>query len=155
MSISTFHFLSPIGLLQVRLSDDGLQACHFVTAELDEVIVHHAEVQQIRDLLNSYFESGQLPHYPIDPAIGTSFQLSVWAELRKIPAGSSVSYAEIAKRLNRPKAAQAVGNANGQNPVLLFNPCHRVIGAAGNLVGYSGGLWRKEWLLAKEGATLF
>lgn len=155
MSISTFHFLSPIGLLQLQLSDNGLQACHFVTVESEEVIVHHAEVQQIRGLLNDYFESGQLPYYPIDPTIGTSFQLSVWAELRKIPAGSSATYAEIAKRLNRPKAAQAVGNANGQNPVLLFNPCHRVIGASGNLVGYSGGLWRKEWLLAREGATLF
>jgi methylated-DNA-[protein]-cysteine S-methyltransferase len=75
--------------------------------------------------------------------------------LRKIPTGSSVTYAEIAQRLKMPKAAQAVGNANGQNPILLFNPCHRVIGASGKLVGYSGGLWRKEWLLAKEGATLF
>ena len=155
MSISTFHFLSPIGLLQLQLSDDGLQSCRFVTEESEDVIVHLTKVQQIRGMLQYYFESGQLPHFPIDPSVGTSFQQSVWGELRKIPAGSSVTYAEIAKRLNRPKAAQAVGNANGQNPILLFNPCHRVIGAAGKLVGYSGGLWSKEWLLAKEGATLF
>jgi methylated-DNA-[protein]-cysteine S-methyltransferase len=75
--------------------------------------------------------------------------------LTEIPAGSTATYAEIAKRLEMPKGAQAVGNANGQNPILLFYPCHRVIGSTGKLVGYSGGLWRKEWLLAKEGATLF
>ena len=155
MSVSTFHFLSPIGLLQVRLSNNGLQSCYFVEEESKELIAHPTEVELIKDLLFAYFESGKLPHFPIDPSIGTSFQKSVWEELRKIPAGSSVTYAEIAKRLKSPKAAQAVGNANGQNPILLFNPCHRVIGAAGNLVGYSGGLWRKEWLLAKEGATLF
>jgi methylated-DNA-[protein]-cysteine S-methyltransferase len=118
--------------------------------------IHHAvEVQSIKSMLAVYFESGLWQGYPTDSSVGTPFQQQVWSELRKIPTGSSVTYAEIAQRLNMPKAAQAVGNANGQNPILLFNPCHRVIGASGKLVGYSGGLWRKEWLLAKEGATLF
>jgi methylated-DNA-[protein]-cysteine S-methyltransferase len=118
--------------------------------------IHHAtEVQSIKSMLEVYFESGLWQDYPTDPSVGTPFQQQVWSELRKIPTGSSVTYAEIAQRLKMPKAAQAVGNANGQNPILLFNPCHRVIGASGKLVGYSGGLWRKEWLLAKEGATLF
>jgi methylated-DNA-[protein]-cysteine S-methyltransferase len=118
--------------------------------------IHHtAEVQSIKLMLEVYFESGIWQDYPTDPSVGSPFQQQVWSELRKIPTGSSVTYAEIAQRLKMPKAAQAVGNANGANPILLFNPCHRVIGASGKLVGYSGGLWRKEWLLAKEGATLF
>jgi methylated-DNA-[protein]-cysteine S-methyltransferase len=155
MSLSTFHISSPIGTLRLVLSDLGLQSCYFVEEESEESVVHPTKVQLIKGLLKTYFESGILPNFPADPTIGTPFQQRVWEELRKIPSGSSVTYAEIAQRLKMPKAAQAVGNANGQNPILLFNPCHRVIGASGKLVGYSGGLWRKEWLLAKEGATLF
>ena len=116
---------------------------------------HSIEIQQIKRILVSYFETGRLQPFPIDPSLGTTFQQKVWTALKEIPTGSTVTYAEIAKRLDLPKGAQAVGNANGQNPVLLFHPCHRVVGSTGNLVGYSGGLWRKEWLLAKEGATLF
>jgi methylated-DNA-[protein]-cysteine S-methyltransferase len=155
MAISTFYFSSPIGILHVQLSDDGLQSCSFVEQALSEVIEHPAEAQQIKDLLKSYFESGNLAPFPIDPKVGTPFQQSVWQQLKNIPKGQTVSYLDIAKRLKMPKAAQAIGNANGQNPILLFHPCHRVIGSTGKLVGYSGGLWRKEWLLAKEGATLF
>jgi len=155
MSISSFYFSSPIGLLHLELSDQGLRSCRFVEEVLSDEIHHAAEVQSIKSMLEVYFESGIWQDYPTDPSVGTPFQQQVWSELRKIPTGSSVTYAEIAQRLKMPKAAQAVGNANGQNPILLFNPCHRVIGASGKLVGYSGGLWRKEWLLAKEGATLF
>jgi methylated-DNA-[protein]-cysteine S-methyltransferase len=155
MSISSFYYSSPIGILHLLLSDLGLQACLFVEEVLSDEIHHDSEVQSIKSMLEVYFESGIWQEYPTDPSIGTPFQQQVWSELRKIPTGSSVTYAEIAQRLKMPKAAQAVGNANGQNPILLFNPCHRVIGASGKLVGYSGGLWRKEWLLAKEGATLF
>jgi len=155
MSVSSFHFLSPIGILHLLLSDDGLRACSFVEEVSDELILHPVEVEQIKGILQSYFETGILRDFPIDPSIGTPFQQSVWKELQKIPAGNTGTYAEIALRIKQPKAAQAVGNANGQNPVLLFNPCHRVIGSSGKLVGYSGGVWRKEWLLVKEGATLF
>jgi methylated-DNA-[protein]-cysteine S-methyltransferase len=155
MFVSSFYYSSPIGVLHLLLSDQGLQSCTFSEAISTERIEHPAEVQQIKQILTEYFDSGTLTSFPTDPSIGTEFQRQVWSELRKIPAGSSVTYAEIAQRLKTPKAAQAVGNANGQNPILLFNPCHRVIGSSGKLVGYSGGLWRKEWLLAKEGATLF
>jgi len=155
MAISTFYFSSPIGILHIQLSDDGLQSCSFVEQALPETIEHPAEAQQIKNFLQSYFESGNLAAFPIDPKVGTPFQQRVWQELKNIPKGQTVSYLDIAKRLKMPKAAQAIGNANGQNPILLFHPCHRVIGSTGKLVGYSGGLWRKEWLLAKEGATLF
>lgn len=155
MTISTFYYSSPIGILHIQLSDDGLRSCSFVEQVQPEIIEHKMEVQQIITLLQAYFESGNLAPFPIDPKVGTPFQQRVWQELKNIPKGQTASYLDIAKRLKIPKAAQAIGNANGQNPILLFHPCHRVIGSTGKLVGYSGGLWRKEWLLAKEGATLF
>ncbi|WP_024575546.1 MULTISPECIES: methylated-DNA--[protein]-cysteine S-methyltransferase [unclassified Afipia] len=85
---------------------------------------------------------------------GTPFQRKVWAELQKIRAGKTSSYGAFAARLNVPNAARAVGLANGSNPVSVVVPCHRLIGADGSLTGYGGGLARKEWLLAHEGAAL-
>ena len=85
---------------------------------------------------------------------GTPFQREVWAALRTIPAGRTVSYGTLATRLNRPNAMRAVGMANGANPVSIVVPCHRVIGADGSLTGYGGGLPRKQWLLEHEGVRL-
>ena len=96
-------------------------------------------------------ELAALDPVPLD-AGGTPFQRDVWAALRSVPAGSTVTYAEIARRIGRPKAVRAVGAANGSNPVSLFVPCHRVVGKDG-LRGYAGGLTRKEWLLAHEAAA--
>lgn len=81
---------------------------------------------------------------------GTAFQLSVWNGLREIPAGTTISYGELARRIRLPRAVRAVGLANGSNPVGLVVPCHRVIGSDGSLTGYGGGLERKKWLLAHE-----
>ncbi len=155
MANSEIYFSSPIGILRIELADAGLRSCHFVEHEEVEILHHPVEIQQIKQYLQSYFETGILQNFRVDPSIGTPFQQKVWKALTEIPKGSTATYAEIAKRLDMPNGAQAVGNANGQNPILLFHPCHRVIGSTGKLVGYSGGLWRKEWLLAKEGATLF
>ena len=83
---------------------------------------------------------------------GTEFQRQVWQALRDIPVGTTTSYGELAKRIGRPKAVRAVGLANGANPIGIVIPCHRVIGAGGKLTGYGGGLPRKRWLLAHEGA---
>lgn len=83
---------------------------------------------------------------------GTPFQQEVWGALRAIPVGATVTYAELARRVGRPAAARAVGTINGRNPVTIVVPCHRVVGADGSLTGYSGGLWRKRWLLRHEGA---
>ncbi len=88
---------------------------------------------------------------PVD-AGGTSFQKDVWAALRAIPAGSTITYAELARRVGRPRAVRAVGAANGANPVSIVVPCHRVVGKDG-LRGYAGGLPRKAWLLGHEGAA--
>jgi methylated-DNA-[protein]-cysteine S-methyltransferase len=85
---------------------------------------------------------------------GTVFERQVWAELRKIPAGSTVSYGDIARKLGDVQLSRAVGTANGKNPIAIIVPCHRVIGADGSMTGYGGGLKNKEWLLRHEGALL-
>ena len=86
---------------------------------------------------------------------GTPFQKRVWDALRKVPAGKTASYAEIAALIGAPAAVRAVGAANGANPVAVVVPCHRIIGSNGTLTGYGGGLKRKEWLLRHEGGSLF
>lgn len=85
---------------------------------------------------------------------GTPFQRLVWRALRRIPAGTTWSYARLAKEIGRPSATRAVAAANGANPVSIVIPCHRVIGSDGSLTGYGGGLPRKRWLLVHEGALL-
>ena len=82
---------------------------------------------------------------------GTPFQSNVWRALRKIPAGTTLSYGRLAQRLKCPLAIRAVGFANGSNPISIVIPCHRLIGADGSLTGYGGGLERKRWLLEHEG----
>jgi methylated-DNA-[protein]-cysteine S-methyltransferase len=86
---------------------------------------------------------------PLDP-IGTPFQRTVWRALGEIPYGETVTYGELAQRLGRPSAARAVGLANGRNPIGIIVPCHRVVGANGDLTGYGGGLERKRQLLDFE-----
>jgi methylated-DNA-[protein]-cysteine S-methyltransferase len=85
---------------------------------------------------------------------GTPFQRAVWAALRRVPAGQTWSYEELARAVKSPRAVRAVGTANGANPIALVVPCHRVIRNGGHLGGYGGGLERKRWLLVHEGALL-
>ncbi len=100
--------------------------------------------------LDAYF-AGQLTEFDLPLALaGTDFQRQVWAGLRGIPYGQTVSYGELADRLGRPAASRAVGLANGRNPVAIVVPCHRVIGSDGSMTGYGGGLDRKRFLLALE-----
>ena len=100
--------------------------------------------------LDAYF-AGELTEFslPLEPA-GTAFQRSVWAALCDIPYGETISYGELARRIGKPQAVRAVGAANGQNPLAIVVPCHRVIGSDGKLTGYGGGLETKEALLALE-----
>jgi methylated-DNA-[protein]-cysteine S-methyltransferase len=107
----------------------------------------------IRDGLDAYF-SGELSALSAIPwrLGGTPFQRMVWTALAEIPAGETRSYGEQAARIGHPTAVRAVGLANGANPISLVLPCHRVVGASGALTGYGGGLERKRWLLAHEGA---
>ncbi|HUI38691.1 MAG TPA: methylated-DNA--[protein]-cysteine S-methyltransferase [Thermoplasmata archaeon] len=88
----------------------------------------------------------------IEPFGGTTFDLKVWTTLRQVPAGRTITYGELAKRSGYPGAARAVGGAMHRNPVPIVIPCHRVVGAEGSLTGFGLGLWRKRWLLDREGA---
>lgn len=81
---------------------------------------------------------------------GTEFQQKVWKELLKVPAGYPISYTSLSKRMNNRLAIRAIAAANGKNNLMIVVPCHRIIGANGDLVGYAGGLWRKKWLLEHE-----
>ena len=102
------------------------------------------------DQLGEYF-TGRRTAFDIALALeGTVFQRRVWAALREIPYGQTVSYGQLADRIGQPSASRAVGLANGKNPVSIIVPCHRVIGADGSLTGYGGGLPRKRYLLALE-----
>lgn len=103
--------------------------------------------------LDAYF-GGERREFDLSLApAGSPFQLEVWAELTRIPYGTTISYGAQARRLGKPgSASRAVGAANGQNPISVIVPCHRVIGADGSLTGYGGGLDRKEALLRLEGA---
>ncbi len=117
-------------------------------------LVVGAAPSSVRGKVEAYFE-GELG--AIEPLVvttgGTDFQRSVWSALRGIPAGETLTYGALAERIARPKAVRAVGLANGANPVGVVVPCHRVIGANASLTGYAGGIARKRWLLAHEGAS--
>jgi methylated-DNA-[protein]-cysteine S-methyltransferase len=140
---------TPIGYLSVRMNGSKLVALDF------EHTPPRSEIPAaIADRLRAYYEGDTtaIDAIEVEPAGGTPFQRAVWTELRRIPAGTTISYAELARRIGRPKAVRAVGAANGKNPIGLVVPCHRVIGKDGSLTGYAGGLDRKEWLLAHERA---
>jgi methylated-DNA-[protein]-cysteine S-methyltransferase len=109
-----------------------------------------AALSEARAQLQAYF-AGELRGFELPLAAeGTPFQQRVWRALCDIPYGETISYGELARRIGQPAAARAVGLANGQNPIAIVVPCHRVIGANGSLTGYGGGLERKRWLLAHE-----
>ena len=110
--------------------------------------------RSIADEMKRYF-AGDLRefHTPL-MLTGTAFQVSVWEDLRKVPYGGTVSYAELAGRINKPSAFRAVAQANAQNPVAVVVPCHRIINADGKPGGYSAGVQRKQWLLNFERSVL-
>jgi methylated-DNA-[protein]-cysteine S-methyltransferase len=101
--------------------------------------------------IRSYFEGelNAIDSLPVHTG-GTAFQQKVWQALRQIPCGTTISYAQLAEQIGRPKAIRAVGLANGSNPIPIVVPCHRVIGSDGSLTGYGGGMERKRWLLEHE-----
>jgi methylated-DNA-[protein]-cysteine S-methyltransferase len=109
-----------------------------------------AVLRVAREQLAAYF-AGALTSFDLPLAArGTPFQERVWAALREVPFGTTVSYGDIARRIASPAAVRAVGAANGRNPLPIVVPCHRVVGADGSLTGFGGGVARKQWLLAHE-----
>ena len=111
-------------------------------------------LERVARQLDQYF-AGRRREFdlPLDPH-GTPFQRTVWSELGRIPYGQTISYGQLAQRIDRPAASRAVGAANGRNPIPIVIPCHRVIGSDGSLTGFGGGLPIKKKLLALEGTRL-
>lgn len=108
-------------------------------------------IDRIEAELAAYFAGTRSAFETRLAPLGTPFERQVWDALREIPVGSTASYSGIAAGMGKPAAVRAVGRANGANPIAIVIPCHRVVGAGGELTGYGGGLWRKRWLLDHEG----
>jgi methylated-DNA-[protein]-cysteine S-methyltransferase len=168
LTFSIDRLATPIGeLLIVADRDDKLRVIDWTDHE-DRMLLlmrrHYGEggfsLMPARDpgglttAMHAYFNGdlGVLDRLRVATA-GTPFQRDVWRALRKIKCGTTISYAELARRIGRPSAVRAAGLANGQNPISIVVPCHRVIGSNGSLTGYGGGLERKRWLLAHEGVA--
>ncbi|WP_327290732.1 methylated-DNA--[protein]-cysteine S-methyltransferase [Streptomyces sp. NBC_01198] len=150
---------SPIGPLTLVTREGGLaglymtQHRHIPSQDTfgPQVAVTDVPVlARTAEQLTAYF-AGEATDFDIDlSTTGTPFQRRVWAGLRDIPYGETVSYGELAAALGQPTASRAVGLANGRNPISIIVPCHRVVGADGSMTGYGGGLERKRWLLSFE-----
>jgi methylated-DNA-[protein]-cysteine S-methyltransferase len=166
VTVFTAAFASPLGPLALVASPEGLCAVGFdcdwarVVVELERrfgavVLEPTEDPAGAVSALRRYFDGDvrAIEAIPLDTG-GTPFQQQVWHTLRRIPAGQTWSYADMAAAIGRPSATRAVGAANGANPVGVVLPCHRVIGSNGSLTGYGGGLPRKVWLLRHEGALL-
>lgn len=155
--IDSYLLTSPLGLLELEAGQDGLKGLQFLghnSNKTSATAIEHPILQQAKSQLTEYF-SGERTAFDLPFSIvGTTFQQSVWQALTDIPYGQTVSYGQLSGRLNNPGSVRAVGRANGQNPIPIIIPCHRVIGADGKLTGYSGGLNNKKWLLKHEGALL-
>jgi methylated-DNA-[protein]-cysteine S-methyltransferase len=147
------YYTSPVGLIEVGSTEDAIVSLYFVETQRHEATGSALVDEAIAQLVD-YFNGGrQLFDLPLK-FNGTHFQKAVWQQLLNVPYGKTASYQEVAVALGNPQAVRAVGAANGQNPISIIAPCHRIIGSNGKLTGYGGGLWRKEWLLRHEGALL-
>jgi len=148
-------FARPGALCALSFADGRYDPLLGLRQRFGPVLVEEGDPLGLDARFRAYFRGAldALDDLAVDTG-GTPFQRRVWSVLRTIPAGRTLSYLEVARRVGAPEAVRAVGAANGANPVAIVVPCHRVIGASGALVGYGGGLDRKRWLLAHEKAPV-
>ncbi len=159
LCIERTTYNSPLGSMTLAASAQGLCGvwfdgqAHQPDSQPWEMNTAHPVLQAACSQLTAYF-AAQAARFdlPLDMALGTPFQQSVWERLRAIPYGVTQSYGEIARYLGQPAASRAVGAAVGRNPLSIIVPCHRVVGSNGALTGYAGGLERKIALLQLEKA---
>lgn len=161
--ITTREIATPLGPMVAAASDAGVCLLEFTDRRMLPAQLatlrrrigplqtgEHAHLAGLEQQLGEYFAGSRGTFdLPLD-APGSAFQRRVWGELQAIPYGETVSYRELATRVEGPAASRAVGRANGSNRIAIVIPCHRVINTGGGLGGYGGGLWRKEALLALE-----
>lgn len=150
-NIIKIFYKSPLGCIKIEAEGDAITGLVFDDAYTGEYGMGGCAVlQECTKQLDAYF-AGELRIFNLPLTLrGTAFRQSVWAELLRVPYGETRSYRDVALALDKPGAVRAVGGANHHNPVSIIVPCHRIIGADGELTGYGGGLWRKEWLLRHE-----
>ena len=145
------YFSAPVGDLIIESENEKIITLGFLKDSKQEETLSPV-IDQCKLELEEYF-SGHRKFFSFEMDLrGTDFQVKVWNELLNIPFGKTISYEELAIRVGNIKSIRAVGLANGQNPIAIVVPCHRVIGKSGELVGYGGGLDKKIWLLQHEGA---
>ena len=149
----TGYYESPIGVIEICGTSEGIATLYFVEQRRYDVALSPALKEGIKQVAEYFDGARRVFDLPI-LLQGTEFQRLVWRQLLTVPFGNTASYQEIANAIARPHAARAVGAANGQNPISIIVPCHRIIGSDKSLTGYGGGLWRKEWLLKHEGGLL-
>jgi methylated-DNA-[protein]-cysteine S-methyltransferase len=145
------YYTSPVGTLVIESKGDKITLVNFNKAERLEENSTPVIEQCITQLDEYFFQGRKFFDVELDP-LGSEFQRKVWNELLLIPYGKTVSYEALAINVGDINSIRAVGLANGQNPIAIIIPCHRVIGKNGDLVGYGGGLDNKTWLLQHEGA---
>ncbi|NLL75964.1 MAG: methylated-DNA--[protein]-cysteine S-methyltransferase [Clostridiales bacterium] len=145
-----YHYKTAIGAICIEECDNAVVGL-YREEKYDEKDDFETELlkeagRQLTEYLNRQRKKFDLPLR----VEGTEFQQKVWNTLQEIPYGATCTYGELAQKIGQPKAARAVGGANNKNPIMIFIPCHRVIGADGSLVGFGGGLDMKEYLLNLE-----
>jgi len=147
------YYSSPVGELLIESENEKIITLNFLKDTKQEEFGTPVTNQCIKEL-DEYFLKGR-KFFSFEMELrGTDFQKKVWNELLNIPYGKTISYEELAIRIGNVKSIRAVGLANGQNPIAITIPCHRVIGKNGDLVGYGGGMDNKVWLLQHEGSLL-
>jgi methylated-DNA-[protein]-cysteine S-methyltransferase len=145
------YYSSPVGELLIESKEDKITVVNFLKAARQEETASPVIEQCVRELDEYFYTGRKFFTVELSPQ-GSPFQLKVWNELLLIPYGKTTSYEDIAIRVGDIKSIRAIGLANGQNPIAIIIPCHRVIGKNGDLIGYGGGLDNKIWLLQHEGA---
>jgi methylated-DNA-[protein]-cysteine S-methyltransferase len=141
---------SPIGVIEMTGTEEAILTVHFTARKKAETSEWTAALEAGLRQLDEYF-AGERRTFALNlQPRGTDFQRKIWAALLEVPFGRTATYGEIARAVGRPAAVRAAGAANGRNPISIIIPCHRIVGATGGLVGYGGGLGRKDWLLAHE-----
>ena len=141
---------TPLGFTKITGDETGITSISVLNSEEKVTDVIPEELEDCVIQLQEYFEGIRKQFsLKLNPE-GTDFQKKVWKQLEQIPYGKTISYLDLSKQLGDVKAIRAVANANGKNPIWIVIPCHRVIGADGSLIGYAGGLHRKQWLLNLE-----
>ncbi len=142
---------SKVGLLEIEGTENAITKVNFSDKKKIKPDKNLPPVlKECQKQLDEYFNGKRQNFFLKLQLEGTDFQKRVWEQLQKIPFGETASYKDIAVAVGNEKAVRAVGAANGKNNIAIIIPCHRVIGADGDLVGFGGGLWRKVWLLNHE-----